>query len=175
MGVMAMSIADLVAVAGDRLDASDLPTNLDLSHAAIVPSDTGALIIADFGIPTLESTGAALKMLVQLVGESGRSIAVLGALNSEPIDARDEHDSVGRLVVRLNVSQLVTVGNDARHIHNAAGLEGSWDGESRLVDTPEEAYDFLRGQLREGDVVLVNASPSADIVALANRLGGGIA
>ena len=168
----ALSVADLIAATGDRLDAADLPTNLDLSGAQLVASESGVLLIADFGIPTLESTTAALKMLVQVAGESGRSIAVLGELHGEAIEANDDHDAVGRLVVRLNVSQLVVVGHGARHIHNAAGLEGSWDGESQLVDTAGEAYDLLREQLREGDVVLIKASRSEGFESLVHQLGG---
>jgi UDP-N-acetylmuramoyl-tripeptide--D-alanyl-D-alanine ligase len=54
----------------------------------------------------------------------------------------------------------------------AAGLEGSWDGESVLVDTIDEAYDFLRGTLRAGDVVLVKSSKSAGLRLLGDRLAG---
>ena len=43
----------------------------------------------------------------------------------------------------------------------AAGLEGSWDGESIFVDDVDEAYDLLDGELRDGDVVLVKSSKSA--------------
>lgn len=168
----ALSIDDLIALTGDRLDVADLPTNLDLSGAQLVPSESGAFVVADFGIPNRESTTAALKMLVQLTGEAGRSFAVLGALDGDAIDANDDHDAVGRLVVRLNVHQLVVVGHEARHIHNAAGLEGSWDGESQLVATAREAYDLLSEQLREGDVVLIKASRSEDFESLVHRLGG---
>jgi UDP-N-acetylmuramoyl-tripeptide--D-alanyl-D-alanine ligase len=54
----------------------------------------------------------------------------------------------------------------------AAGLEGSWDGESLLVDTIDEAYDLLRPTLRAGDVVLVKSSKSAGLRFLGDRLAG---
>jgi len=100
------------------------------------------------------------------------SIAVLGEMAELGEYAQEEHDRIGRLVVRLNISQLVVVGERARHIHAAAGLEGSWDGESVFVADPDEAYAFLRGELRPGDVVLVKSSKSAGLRFLGDRLAG---
>jgi UDP-N-acetylmuramoyl-tripeptide--D-alanyl-D-alanine ligase len=83
---------------------------------------------------------------------------VLGPLAVEsvdPIEIRDEHDRIGRIVVRLNIKKLVVVGNDARHLFKAAELEGSWNGESVLCQSVTEAYDLLRAEIREGDTVLV--------------------
>jgi len=73
--------------------------------------------------------------------------------------------------VRLNIQKLIVVGHGARHIHNAAGLEGSWDGESMLVATADEAYDRIRDDLRAGDVVLVKSSKSANLRFLGDRIG----
>jgi len=64
------------------------------------------------------------------------------------------------------------VGPAARHIHAAAGLEGSWDGESVLVDDADAAYDVLRDVLRPGDIVLVKSSNSAGLRHLGDRLAG---
>jgi UDP-N-acetylmuramoyl-tripeptide--D-alanyl-D-alanine ligase len=99
-----------------------------------------------------------LKSLAELTGESRRSVAVLGPVTVEsvdPIEIRDEHDRIGRIIVRLNIKKLIVVGNDARHLFKAAELEGSWNGESVLTQTAAEAYDLLRAEIRGGDVVLV--------------------
>jgi UDP-N-acetylmuramoyl-tripeptide--D-alanyl-D-alanine ligase len=152
--------ASLEAAIGDRLR-----TRRDAS---------GALVIDDTGATDRESMAAALRFLAQVTGESIRSIAVLGEFDAAPDDALEDHDYIGRLVVRLNISQLVAVGHSARHIQSAAGLEGSWDGESLIVDTPQEAYDLLRGQLHENDVVLVKASTRAGLGDLAEQLAGGV-
>ncbi|CAN5348392.1 UDP-N-acetylmuramoyl-tripeptide--D-alanyl-D-alanine ligase [soil metagenome] len=132
----------------------------------------GVVIINDAYNASPDSVAAALKTLAQLTrGGERRSIAVLGEMAELGGYADDEHDRIGRLAVRLNVNQLVVVGHNARHIHNAAGLEGSWDGESVLVETADEAYDFLRDRMREGDVVLVKSSKSAGLRLLGDRLG----
>ncbi|MFT4123478.1 MAG: hypothetical protein QM635_06570 [Microbacteriaceae bacterium] len=95
---------------------------------------------------------AALKALAELGRAGRRSVAVVGAL---PQADWEEHDRIGRIVVRLDIRLLVAVGHDARHLHAAAGLEGSWDGEALLVADDEEAYDVVRELLHGDEVVLV--------------------
>jgi len=141
------------------------------SMTALYPAP-GILVINDAAEATADSTSAALKTLAELALDGSRSIAVLGELSDTGDEWREEHDRIGRLVVRLNIAKLVVVGDSARHIHNAAGLEGSWDGESLLVGTPEEAYDLLINELHNGDVVLVKSSRAAGLGALGDRLGG---
>jgi UDP-N-acetylmuramoyl-tripeptide--D-alanyl-D-alanine ligase len=132
----------------------------------------GVTVVNDAYNASPDSVAAALKTLAQITPADGRSIAVLGEMAELGEFARDEHDRIGRLVVRLNISQLIVVGQAARHIHMAAGLEGSWDGESLLVDTIDEAHDLLRPALRPGDVVLVKSSKSAGLRFLGDRLAG---
>ena len=152
--------------AGEALDAAIG------SHLRTGRDSSGALVIDDTGEADRDGMAAALRFLAQVTGESIRSIAVLGEFDADAADALEEHDSIGRLVVRLNINQLVAVGHAARHIQSAAGLEGSWDGESLIVGTPAEAYDLLRGQIRESDVVLVKASTRAGLGQLAEQLEG---
>ena len=132
----------------------------------------GAVVINDAREATRDSMASSLKALALLTAGGLRSVAVLGAVDSSPADALDDHDSIGRLVVRLNIKKLVVVGYAARHIQVAAGLEGSWDGESVLVDTPEEAYDLLSEDLGDGDVVLVKSSSAAGLRLFGDKLGG---
>jgi UDP-N-acetylmuramoyl-tripeptide--D-alanyl-D-alanine ligase len=138
----------------------------------VLDAPGGVTVVNDAYNASPDSVAAALKTLAQITGPDHRSVAVLGEMAELGEYARDEHDRIGRLVVRLNVRQLVVVGHEARHIHMAAGLEGSWDGESVLVDTIDEAYDLLQDTLRGGDVVLVKSSKSAGLRLLGDRLAG---
>lgn len=139
----------------------------------LLTTGSGVVVINDAYNASPDSTAAALKTLAQLARvEGARSFAVLGEMAELGDSAREEHDSIGRLVVRLNISQLIAVGHGARHIHTAAGLEGSWDGESLLVETADEAYDLLNDRLRAGDIVLVKSSKSAGLRFLGDRLAG---
>jgi UDP-N-acetylmuramoyl-tripeptide--D-alanyl-D-alanine ligase len=132
---------------------------------------SGAVVINDAYNASPDSMAAALKTLAQISTPVDRSIAVLGEMAELGEYSDEEHDRIGRLAVRLNIKKLIVVGHGARHIHNAAGLEGSWDGESVLVDTPDEAYDLLRGNMGAGDIVLVKSSKSANLRFLGDRLG----
>jgi UDP-N-acetylmuramoyl-tripeptide--D-alanyl-D-alanine ligase len=131
---------------------------------------SGGTVVDDADGAARDDVAAALRFLAQFTPGVGRSIAILGEFDAEPADALEEHDYIGRLIVRLNIDLLVAVGREARHIQSAAGLEGSWDGESVIVDSAGEAYDLLRGNIRENDVVLVKASPRAGLETLAYDL-----
>jgi UDP-N-acetylmuramoyl-tripeptide--D-alanyl-D-alanine ligase len=154
------------------LESIESVTRAERWRMEVLHPGGGITVVNDAYNASPDSTAAALKTLAQLVGPSQRSVAVLGEMAELGDVADEEHDRIGRLVVRLNIQKLVVVGHGARHIHNAAGLEGSWDGESVLVATADEAYDLLRGELREGDVVLVKSSKSAGLRFLGDRVGG---
>lgn len=130
----------------------------------------GGFIIDVDGEATRDTVAASLRMLAVLGTLGFRTVAVLGEFDSDPADFVEEHDAIGRLVVRLNIAKLVAVGHGARHLQSAAGLEGSWDGESVIVDSPVEAYDLLREEIRGNDVVLVKATAGAGLAGLSDRL-----
>ncbi len=138
----------------------------------VLVRDDGIVVINDAYNASPDSMAAALKTLAQIVTPGQRTVAVLGEMAELGEYANEEHDRIGRLAVRLNIGQLVVVGHAARHIHNAAGLEGSWDGESKLVATADEAYDVVRELLRPNDVLLVKSSGSAGLRFLGDRLAG---
>jgi UDP-N-acetylmuramoyl-tripeptide--D-alanyl-D-alanine ligase len=138
----------------------------------VLQRDDGVTVINDAYNASPDSTAAAMKTLAQIVTPGQRSVAVLGEMAELGEFAQEEHDRLGRLAVRLNIGKLVVVGERARHIHLAAGLEGSWDGESVLVPDVDAAYDLLREELRPGDVVLVKSSKSAGLRFLGDRIAG---
>lgn len=118
-----------------------------------------------------DSMAAALRTLAQIAGPGQRTVAVLGEMSELGSFAIEEHDRIGLLAVRLNISQLIVVGRGARALHLGAIAQGSWDGESVHVDDADAAYDLLTRELREGDLVLVKSSNSAGLITLGDRLG----
>jgi UDP-N-acetylmuramoyl-tripeptide--D-alanyl-D-alanine ligase len=101
-----------------------------------------------------------------------RSWAVLGEMAELGDDAIAEHDSIGRLAVRLDVSRLVVVGTgrSMSAMHHGAVMEGSWGSEAIMVADVAAALALLRSELRGGDVVLVKASKSAGLAELADAV-----
>lgn len=139
----------------------------------VLTREDGAIVINDAYNASPDSTAAALKTLAQLGREENRrTVAVIGEMAELGPYAQEEHDRIGRLAVRLDIRQLVVVGDAARHVHAAAGLEGSWDGESVFVPDIDAAYDVLRDVLRPEDIVLVKSSKSAGLRFLGDRLVG---
>ncbi len=120
--------------------------------------DDGVTVINDAYNANPDSMRAALKTLAAIGGGRRRTVAVLGEMLELGESSRDEHDAIGRLVVRLDVSRLVVVGEGAKPIHLGACLEGSWDEESVFVPDIEAALEFIDDDVRAGDVVLVKAS-----------------
>jgi UDP-N-acetylmuramoyl-tripeptide--D-alanyl-D-alanine ligase len=105
----------------------------------------------------------------------GRTWAVLGEMAELGGEALAEHDAVGRLAVRLNVSKLVAVGGQtAAWLQMGAYNEGSWGEESVHVSDAEAAIDLLRSELRPGDVVLVKASRAVGLERVALALLDGV-
>jgi len=117
-----------------------------------------------------DSMAAALKALVQVTPPGGRTVAVVGEMTELGELAGEEHDALGLLAVRLNIAQLVVVGEGAKRVHLTASLEGSWDGESRYAATMEEAEELLAELLQDGDTVLVKSSNAAGLRVLGDRL-----
>ena len=134
---------------------------------------SGTTVVHDPVDADRAAAAAGLRALAELAYGRRRMIAVIGELRAAPGEELEDHDAIGRLAVRLNVDLLIAVGHGARHVQAAAGLEGSWDGESVIVATPEEAYDRLREELRGDEVVLVTGSTAAGLAPLADRLTGG--
>jgi UDP-N-acetylmuramoyl-tripeptide--D-alanyl-D-alanine ligase len=113
-----------------------------------------------------DSMAAALKTLVTISSE-GRKWAVLGAMHELGDLTIEEHDRIGRLAVRLDVDQLVVVGQAAKPLHLGAQTEGSWDQESVWFPDFEQAADYICQKVAPHDVVLFKASRSEGFEQLA--------
>ncbi|MFI1863481.1 UDP-N-acetylmuramoyl-tripeptide--D-alanyl-D-alanine ligase [Streptomyces jumonjinensis] len=135
----------------------------------------GVTIVNDAYNANPESMRAALRALAAMgqgaQSRGGRTWAVLGLMAELGDEALAEHDAVGRLAVRLNVSKLVAVGGrEASWLQLGAYNEGSWGEESVHVSDAQAAVDLLRSELRPGDVVLVKASRSVGLERVAQAL-----
>src|SRR3984885_5396796 len=160
---VAAALADAGPVSGHRMRVS---TRTD-----------GVTVIDDAYNANPDSMRAGLQALAWISAAGGvnpagkrRSWAVLGEMAELGDDAISEHDRIGRLAVRLDVSRLIVVGTgrSMSAMHQGAVMEGAWGGEA--VADADAALAVLRAELQPGDVVLVKASNAAGLGALADAL-----
>ncbi|WP_441246553.1 UDP-N-acetylmuramoyl-tripeptide--D-alanyl-D-alanine ligase [Kitasatospora sp. McL0602] len=164
---LGMSVDDTAAALGEA-------GALSRWRMEVVDRADGVTVVNDAYNANPESMRAALRALVSMGGrgpERRRTWAVLGEMRELGEDSLSEHDAIGRLAVRLDVTKLVAVGGrDAACMELGARNEGSWGEESVLVSDADAAVELLRGQLRPGDVVLVKASRSVGLERVAAAL-----
>jgi UDP-N-acetylmuramoyl-tripeptide--D-alanyl-D-alanine ligase len=94
-------------------------------------------------------------LLAMAVGEGGRRIVVAGEMLELGPEGEALHRACGRRMAERGVGVVVGVMGLAGGLVDAAAQAGA---NAMFVATPEEAGDWLRGNLRAGDVVLLKAS-----------------
>jgi len=168
-----VALADVVAALATAVPASRW-------RMEVTERPDGVTVVNDAYNANPDSMRAALKALVAMGGGRGRedagsqrrTWAVLGSMLELGEDSTTEHDAIGRLAVRLNISRLVVVGDTARPMASGAQHEGSWGDEAVWVPDADAAYDLLAEELRPGDVVLFKSSRDAGLRWLGDRLAG---
>lgn len=167
---IALELGATPAEVADRLGSAQ---RVSAHRMVVTDREDGVTVINDAYNANPDSVRAALKALATIsraTTPARRSWAVLGPMAELGDDAVREHDEIGRLVVRLDISKLVAIGDPARAMHQGAHLEGSWGEESVLVPDADAAIALLRAELRPGDVVLVKASNAYRLWRVAEAL-----
>jgi UDP-N-acetylmuramoyl-tripeptide--D-alanyl-D-alanine ligase len=119
----------------------------------------GVTVIDDAYNANPDSMRAGLQALAWIARGGGavprRSWAVLGEMAELGDDAISEHDRIGRLAVRLDVSRLVVVGmgRSMSAMHHGAVMEGAWGSEAErgavIVADADAALALLRSELAD--------------------------
>ncbi|MEZ5154171.1 UDP-N-acetylmuramoyl-tripeptide--D-alanyl-D-alanine ligase [Rhodococcus zopfii] len=137
----------------------------------------GVTVIDDAYNANPDSMRAALKALVSMARAGGtprRTFAVLGEMAELGEESVVEHDAIGRLAVRLDVTRIIAVGatRPVRGLFQGAVMEGSWGEEASHVPDAAAAIALLEDELEPGDVVLVKASQSVGLWSVADAVLG---
>lgn len=130
----------------------------------------GVTVINDAYNANPESMRAALRTLAELGSGGRRTWAVLGEMLELGEGSVLEHDAVGRVAVRLNISRLLVVGAGARAMHVGAVMEGSWGDESMFLPDADAARAVLTAELTPGDIVLFKSSNGAGLRFLGDQI-----
>ena len=105
-----------------------------------------------------DSMVAALKAATQLTVK-GRRVAALGRMGELGKESAAAHRRVGKAVAAFEFDYLVTVGDEARLIADAASSGGLKSVDR--ADTHEQAIEALLDYLEPGDLLLVKGSLSS--------------
>lgn len=129
----------------------------------------GVTLINDAYNANPESMRSALRALAA-IGRARRTWAVLGEMRELGASAVEEHDAIGRLAVRLDISHLVAIGRMGKIMQVGAANEGSWGDEAAHVEDVDAAIAYVLARWAPGDVVLVKASRSIGLERVAEAL-----
>src|SRR6266704_1498144 len=155
----------LLAVAAGRafgLSLEDCAAGLvaaPLTKARLQIKDLGGVrFLDDIYNANPDSMKAALRTLVELDAD-GKRVAVLGEMRELGSESEQGHREIGETAAALKVDHLITIGNVAATIAQAAehaGLE-----KSVAVRSTSEAADLLSKIAAPGDLVLIKGSRAA--------------
>ncbi len=109
------------------------------------------------------SLKAALTSVSGLVNRNGRLLVGLGAMGELGAGAAEAHLEAGRLVAASGASRFWAVGAYATEMIDAAGRAGMPPDGTGISDSHESMASNILGAVREGDVVLLKGSRSAEM------------
>ena len=143
---------------------------LDLTAGRLTQKTIGGIrILDDTYNANPDSMSAALVTLARMPG-TGRRIAVLGGMGELGKESERGHRSVGEVAGREKIACVITVGESARWIAEAAENAGVREV-IRAADA-DEAARTLRDIAKPGDTVLVKASRSARLERIVQAMEG---
>jgi UDP-N-acetylmuramoyl-tripeptide--D-alanyl-D-alanine ligase len=154
----ALAAADAVGVPAERAAAGLESAAVSRWRMQLVRTPSGVTVLNDAYNANPASMEAALRTLAA-VTVSGRRWAVLGYMAELGAVEREAHERVGQLCAHLGIDGLVTVGEQASLMAEAARLAGFAGADGvRTVAGVEEAAAAVADNLGPGDTVLVKAS-----------------
>lgn len=131
-----------------------------------VRAKSGALLLDDTYNASPESTMAALNLLEDL---TGHKVAVLGDMLELGQYEQQGHELVGARAAEV-ADQLVTVGERAIVIAQAANRAGLAKENIKEFENSEQAAEYLQKSLNVKDVVLIKGSRSMQMEIIVNAL-----
>lgn len=132
-------------------------------------SHKGFKIINDTYNASPQSMESAINVLKDIAG-NGRTIAVLGDMLEMGDWAPKAHMDVGKFAVSRGVDYIITVGKNAGYIAKGAFDEGFNPENIFSFNENNEAAEFIRDFVADGDVVLVKGSRGMKMEQIVERL-----
>ncbi len=128
----------------------------------------GITIINDAYNASLESITASLKYL--LTFKNSRKIAILGDILEVGEYNEELHRKVGKEVVNEKVDILICYGKASKYIVDQAKKEGMDEEYIHYFEDKNQILDFLKKEIKTGDVLLFKASNGMRFFDLATEI-----
>ena len=128
----------------------------------------GVLFLDDSYNANPDSMKAALRTLVELDAD-GKRIAVLGEMRELGDESERGHREVGETAAALKIDQLITIGNTAAAIADAARRAGL--RKTAILSSTSEAAELLNEIAAPGDLILIKGSRVARTEEVIEQFG----
>jgi len=116
-----------------------------------------------------KSLNSALDCLKQLYVK-GRKVVVLGDMRELGEQSQAAHISAGVSIQKTGAELLIAVGSMSEFVIEGAMSSGMSKNSLFACETRDEALDYLKSALKDGDVVLLKASRKMEFERLASSL-----
>lgn len=142
-------------------------TNMRLQ---VEKSIQGAKIINDTYNANPASMAAAVRVLAGISGT--RKIAVLGDMYELGIYEIEGHKSIGGIIHKEKIDLLVAVGELGKLIGQGAMEAGMPEANVNFSKDTQEALEYLKGQIKANDIILVKGSRGMKMETIVQGLMG---
>jgi UDP-N-acetylmuramoyl-tripeptide--D-alanyl-D-alanine ligase len=162
-----LAVARVLGLSPDRLGDSIRTLKPATMRGEIIHRN-GVTIIND----CYNANPEAVRSMLDLLGATPaqRRLAVLGEMLELGRSAEPLHRAAGRYAAKRGIDLLIGVRGAARFTVEAAREAGMKDGAAVFFETPDEAGDFVRALLKEGDAVLLKGSRRVMVERALERL-----
>ena len=125
-------------------------------------------IINDSYNASYESMKASISNLKNMNGE--RKIAVLGDMFELGDFSEKLHKEVGTEIYKNKIDKLYLIGNYSKFIGEEAEKEGYKKENIFYFENKDELFNYLKNNLKSGDVILIKASNGMKLFEIAEKL-----
>ncbi|MBO4815565.1 MAG: UDP-N-acetylmuramoyl-tripeptide--D-alanyl-D-alanine ligase [Clostridia bacterium] len=151
----AYAVGDILGIDKNKITQGIKSFKLTSKRMDVLKIKNDIKVVNDSYNASFDSMKASLETMKK---ENRRKIAVLGNMLELGEFSKELHSKVGDEVVKNNIDILITVGEYAKHIANRAkslGMDNILE-----FDDIENASRYLKGIMKDGDVILLKASNS---------------
>lgn len=164
--VCAFAIGDILGIEKEKIINGIAEFKLTAKRMDTEIIKNSIKVINDSYNASYDSMKAALEVMSRT--KANRKIAVLGNMLELGEYTKELHEKVGDEVIKNNIDILITVGEYAKDIANKASKSGMKD--IFRFDNIDNASDFIKSNMKNGDLILLKASNSMNFSKILTKL-----